>query len=200
MEQSLYEKEREERSKTREMSPEVTGKWKTKVIWITVLGLIILAIGWWLKSLAPEGADFSQSYPDQGREHIAVDSSHEPYNSNPPTSGGHYAEWAAEKFYTREVPDENLVHNLEHGDVWIAYHPRISDEAKNRLKKFANSKVVITPRKANKRDIALMAWTRLDAFDLENGVLDTRRISDFIKRYKDRGPERVMSGVGGKEF
>ncbi len=200
MDQQSYEQKREEKAKerSRESAP-VREEWKKKIVWIFVGIFIIAGIGWWVMSLAVEGPDNSKIYPDQGRDHIANGSSHDSYNSNPPTSGPHYVEWATDRFYEREIPDEHLVHNLEHGDVWISYKPTISDEVKKQLKKFAGSKVVITPREANTEDIALVAWTRLDSFNLENGTLDTARVSDFIKRYKNRGPERVMGG-GGKEF
>ncbi len=174
--------------------------WAWKMLWILAGLLVVGGIGWWVMSLAPEGADMSTTYPDQGRVHIAVGSAHEPYNSNPPTSGSHYEEWAAEKFYDKAIPDEHLVHNLEHGDIWISYHPRIPGSVKEELRQFADSKVVITLREANDHDIALAAWARLDAFNLEGGVLDASRVEDFIKRYKNRGPEKVMSGIGGKEF
>ena len=200
MDQQLYEQKREEKAKERtQESVSAGGEWKKKTIFIFVGVFIVAGIGWWIRSLGTEGPDYSKTYSDQGRDHIAVGSSHDPYNSNPPTSGPHYVEWARDRFYEREIPDGHLVHNLEHGDIWISYKPTISDDIKKQLKKFAGSKVVVTPRAANTEDIALMAWTRLDSFNLENGTLDTVRVSDFIKRYKNRGPERVMTG-GGKEF
>ncbi|MEK7636485.1 MAG: DUF3105 domain-containing protein [Patescibacteria group bacterium] len=201
MNQQLYEQKREEKTKERlsENSP-VRGGWKKKIIFIFAGIFILVGIGWLVMSLAVKGPDYSKTYPDQGRDHIADGASHDPYNSNPPTSGPHYVEWAMDRFYERAIPDEHLVHNLEHGDIWISYKPSISDDVKKRLKKIAGSKVVVTPREANTEDIALMAWTHLDSFNIENGTLDTVRIKDFIKRYKNRGPERVMTSGGGKEF
>jgi len=84
-----------------------------------------------------------------------------------------------------------IIHNLEHGDVWIAYHPRILDAARDALRQFDASKVIITPREANDADIALVAWGRVDTFNLDGGALDTQRIENFIKRYTNRGPEKV---------
>ncbi|MDO8564921.1 MAG: DUF3105 domain-containing protein, partial [bacterium] len=87
------------------------------------------------------------------------------------------------------------IHNLEHGDVWITYHPRVSEEIKEELKKFAFAKVLISPREANDTDIALVAWERVDKFNLDGGELPEDRIRDFIKRYRNKGPEQIPAGA-----
>ncbi|MBI2039252.1 MAG: DUF3105 domain-containing protein [Candidatus Niyogibacteria bacterium] len=85
----------------------------------------------------------------------------------------------------------------EYNSIWIAYHPRIADEIKEELKQFAAAKVIITPREANETDIALAAWGRLDAFNVENNGLPAQRINDFITRYINKGPEKVSGASGG---
>ena len=158
-------------------------------------GIILLA-----RSAGPQGEDFSMAYPLQGRDHIAFGSTHPEYNSNPPSSGPHYEQPARGGFYNEVVDDETVVHNLEHGDIWIAYHPRVSNEVKSNLEKFAGRYVVVSPRSANKDDIALVAWGRVDTFTIESGVLDEGRIKNFIRRYDNRGPEKVRQlqvGHGG---
>ncbi len=62
-----------------------------------------------------------QSVPQLSRTHIQVDDPHEPYNSDPPTSGPRAAPVEA-GFYDEAPPDEQLVHNLEHGYVIIWYN------------------------------------------------------------------------------
>jgi hypothetical protein len=146
-----------------------------------------------------EGPDFSRAVP------VMTDINHIPegwswfvqYNSNPPTSGPHYDQTARSGFREVEISDGHIVHNLEHGDVWISYHPRVSDEVKEQLKQFAHPKVIITPRQKNDTDIALAAWGRLDKFDLEDGTVPVQRIRDFIRRYMHRGPEQVPGASGG---
>ena len=44
------------------------------------------------------------------------------YNTIPPTSGDHWAIPAACGFYEDEVPDETIVHNLEHGNIVVSYN------------------------------------------------------------------------------
>lgn len=157
--------------------------------------LVVAALGYGIFLLAqnagPDGEDFSVSYPNLGRDHIAVGASHLEYNSNPPSSGPHYGEWARGGFYDEPLSDEQLIHNLEHGDIWISYHPDISDKAKETLKSFAGRYIVVSPRLENEGSVSLVAWGRVDTLDIENGFIDEGRIRDFISRYDNRGPEKV---------
>lgn len=194
-----YEARKTEKLKEREKTVQVQKSVKQKKsIGKYILGLVVfvlIGVGFYflVQRELPEEEDFSRAVPIQGREHIEVGVPHGPYNSNPPTSGPHYEQTADTGFREEPIPDEHIVHNLEHGDIWVSYHPRISGEVKDVLKTFAGSKVIITPRDANEIDIALAAWGRLDTFNVENGVLDEERIDDFIKRYINKGPERVTA-------
>src|SRR5258707_14448802 len=60
--------------------------------------------------------------PIQGRNHITEGVPHDPYNSEPPSSGPHYATPAHAGFYDQATADEYLVHSMEHGYVIIWYN------------------------------------------------------------------------------
>lgn len=167
----------------------------------SVIGLIVI-LGFLVKVsfklTGPQGSDRSVSYPIQSRDHVAKNSPHPSYNSNPPTGGWHYGETTKDGVHTEEVADEYLIHNLEHGNVWIAYHPRIPKEVKEQLEEFADEpRLVVTPRSANEHDVALVSWGHLDAFNLDGKILDVQRVRDFIKRYRNKGPEKVPAGIHG---
>lgn len=167
------------------------------IIWIVIIGLVFWWISGAVKKAGPQGEDFSYAVEIMNRDHIDTGSEHGEYNSNPPSSGWHYGSTARTGFSEEPIPDENIIHNLEHGDTWIAYHPRISEEVKSVLdKKFDSRFVVIAPRDANEFDISLSAWGRIDGFNIAGETLselELQRISDFIKRYDNKGPERVRS-------
>lgn len=190
--QRRKEQERRERQRTRSMR-----MFRNYVI----AAVIIIAAGYGIyflsQSAAPKGEDFSSAISLMEASHIAAGSQLPEYTSNPPTSGPHYGQTARSGFREEEIFDQHIIHNLEHGDVWIAYHPRVSDEVKQALKQFAAAKVIITPREANDSDIALVAWGRLDTFDVQNDLVSIERIEDFIKRYTNKGPERVPGASGG---
>ena len=201
-----YKQKKREREATKEKErTQVQGaKVRKSIVRFILWILILVAVGYGIFLLAQtagsEGEDFSVVYEIQGREHIADGISHPEYNSNPPSSGSHYASPARGGFYDESLPDERVIHNLEHGDIWIAYRSDISGEAKEIIKSFAGRYVVVSPRSENDGDISLVAWGRVDTFDLENNVVDEGRIRDFIKRYDNHGPEQVRAirpGHGG---
>lgn len=201
-----YEQKKQEREQAREKERAQVRRAKVQKS-ITRYGLwllVLIAVGYGIFLLAqtagPDGEDFSAAYNIQGRDHIADGAEHPAYNSNPPSSGWHYASPARGSFYIEPLPDEQVIHNLEHGDIWIAYHPEIDDAAKETLEDFAGQYVVVSPRAENEGDISLVAWGRVDTFDIEGGIVDEGRIRDFITRYDNRGPEKVrgvQTGHGG---
>lgn len=158
-----------------------------------IVGLAVVVGGGWLlvSTTGPKGADYSQGISVLGRDHIADGTTYTSYNSNPPTSGSHYANPAPARFYDKELPDEQLVHNLEHGNIWIAYKPDLPKNLIDVLKDFSGGNIIVTPRSKNDTGIALVAWGRLDKFNVEASGVDKQRIKDFISRYQNRGPESV---------
>ncbi len=191
-EQKKQEREAEkEKERTQVQGTKVRKSIARFTLWILIL--VVLGYGLYLlaRTAGPEGEDFSIGYDVQGANHIAEGAAHPEYNSNPPSSGWHYASPARGGFHNEPLPDEQVIHNLEHGDIWIAYRPDISDEAKQALESFAGKYVVVSPRMENDGDISLVAWGRVDTFDVANDAIDEVRISGFIKRYDNRGPEKV---------
>ena len=49
------------------------------------------------------------------------------YLTTPPTSGRHWNGWVQCGFYTNPVPDERIVHNMEHGNIIVSYN--LADQA-----------------------------------------------------------------------
>jgi hypothetical protein len=118
-----------------------------------------------LQEVAAEAADSDCSIEtprDTGRIHIGeaghLALNHPAYSSDPPTSGPHYGITARWGFYGQQIPDEYVIHNLEHGGVAIWYEGDPADYAllfDDLLKSFR--KVVISPR-ANIDGVAATAW------------------------------------------
>ncbi len=99
---------------------------------------------------------------------------------------------------------------MEHGGIWIAYRPNISQEAVTQLKqfveKYGGSKLVMAPRTKNDADVAIVAWRHVYKFNLNGGKLSgdqLEKINIFYRAYKNRGPENVpdtMPGVNPKDI
>jgi|SRR6185436_7962794 len=168
------------------------GKFRILIIYIVVVGAVV-ALGFWLfTSSKQESKDLpGQAFENLGQEHITEGSTdHPPYNSNPPTSGWHWPAPAAWGVYPLGQPDERLVHNLEHGGIWISYKPDKVDQATiDQLNDFAKrfGKIIVEPRAANDAPISLAAWRHLQNLD----VYDESTVLKFIDAYYDEGPEKV---------
>ena len=129
-------------------------------------------------------------YPEQGRDHVPLGAPHPAYNSNPPTSGWHTPETAPWGWQRTTIPDEVLIHNLEHGGIWISYRDPSDTALAEKLERLVSryrSKVIVTPRPGNDSPIAVAAWGRL----LKLQTFDEQQIVAFINAYKNKGPERV---------
>lgn len=166
-------------------------KQASRTPWIPLVAAAVVAVGSVLAvKTASQGSQLGQEFANQGQEHIAAGAQHVAYNSFPATSGPHSVSpkpWGA---YTFEIDQETLVHNLEHGGVVIQYNPDLLKVSPSKLEavqaQFPN-KTVVAPNAKLKVALALTSWRRLytlDAFDEPN-------IVDFIKRYKNHGPEQL---------
>ena len=114
------------------------------------------------------------------------------YSTSPPTSGDHWDWWARCGFYDDGLPDERIVHNLEHGNIVVSYNLPAGEEL-DKLKEF-NNNFELAPAwgvfryydKINEGDVALSAWGVLDTMQ---GV-DEDRIEEFFQTYAGTlGPE-----------
>ncbi len=177
------------------------------LVWFLIPTILIVGLGAWFFSKTTSFGQVEDSvlpakvsnpvegvveYGIVGRDHISQGASGSGYNSNPPSSGPHWGAAAKNGVYETPLADEQLIHNLEHGHVWIAYRPDVSDDVKNKLGEIVvkdDWKVVLAPRDKNDLAIALVAWGRV----LEMDEPDYGKIEDFIKVYRNRGPEKTPS-------
>jgi uncharacterized protein DUF3105 len=130
------------------------------------------------------------------------------WNTDPPTSGPHYGFnpngtvgtviWGA---YDQEVELARLVHNLEHGGVYILYGKDVPDATVEQLRAFYDDHktgTVMAPLERLGDKFALGAWV-VDG-DTHNGFLakctkfDEGAASTFFRSLQFRGPERFDPG------
>ena len=123
------------------------------------------------------------------------------WNTNPPTSGPHYeipAVWGA---YTEPVNLAQLVHNLEHGGVYILYGPRVPDSTVAELRSFYDDHVrgtILAPLPSLGDQIALGAWTTPSPTQPTDGTahlakctsFDEDAFEAFFDEFQFKGPER----------
>lgn len=202
---SLNKKEKKEYLQNLKQSQHSKEK-RTKMLFVgfVVLLLAVAAAGIYFlittknSSLPKELGEKIAVDPKTGQLHIKLGEAHVPYSSNPPTSGPHYSIPGVGpiecKFFDKEVLDEGVIHNLEHGAIWISY--KNNDAVlKQEIKQVVdgNSKVVASYRPKDDSLIAVAGWGRLLKLD----GFDKTKIEQFIKLYKN-GPDvpEPLAGCG----
>ena len=125
------------------------------------------------------------------------------YNSTPPTSGDHWSIPQRCGFFRDPVPDERIVHNLEHSNIVVSYNlPNQADvdaleDIYNELNDgWRNHFTVVRPYdEIAEGQVALSAWGVLDIMD----GLDKERIEQFYQHYVGTlGPEGAISCRGSQ--
>ncbi len=96
-----------------------------------------------------------------GHDHVAGPVT---YTELPPVGGSHSAIWMNAGVYTKPVPTERAVHNLEHGGVWITYNPNLSASDLKTLTSFVTKQSLIAENgdgvsNQSNRYIDLSPWT-----------------------------------------
>jgi hypothetical protein len=123
------------------------------------------------------------------------------YPTHPPAGGDHNPNPAPCGFYTQQlldqyhITDENFVHTLEHGGVWLAYSPTLPAAAVDELRSFveANDDVFATPYQGLAKGVAVVetAWAR----QLTLTSVDDPRLEQFYRRYRNgkQAPEASIA-------
>lgn len=165
---------------------------KQIIIWGLVLIGVLAVAGWGVQGYITRQG-IGESAPTIGRDHINDGDAHAPYVTDPPTSGPH-AGAVSSGFYTTLIPDENIVHNLEHGHVAISYDcdqledcETIKANLRRIVNKYNSQQVIAVPRQNRDAPIALTAWQRIDLLD----EYDEERITAFVEAWRARAPENV---------
>jgi Protein of unknown function (DUF3105) len=122
-----------------------------------------------------------QDYSKLGRGHIGADK-RVAYDHSPPFGGPHDGTWAACNgvVYTTPVRNENMVHALEHGAVWIAYDPvKITGSALQSLRDRVQGAnyLMLSPYPGLDAPISLQSW----GHQLKLSDPTDQRIDHFIQ-------------------
>ncbi|MFC4913561.1 DUF3105 domain-containing protein [Actinomadura gamaensis] len=173
--------------------------WGT-IAFFSVIGLVAaVAIGFAFMQTrsSADGAEIKGlvSKDEPGREHVATSVT---YDANPPMGGNHDPVWQNCGVYTSPLRNENAVHSLEHGAVWITYRPDLPKDQVVKLsaKVGATAYTLLSPYPGLDAPIALSAWGKQvkvqDAGD--------ERVDQFLRAFV-RGPQTPEPGApctGGK--
>ncbi len=103
------------------------------------------------------------------------------YAESPPIGGPHSPIWAdcSGTVYPNQIANENAVHDLEHGAVWITYKPGLPSDQLDVLTKLASGQdyTILTPYAGLKTNVSLQAW----GYQLFVDKATDSRVKRFIK-------------------
>jgi hypothetical protein len=172
----------------------------SRFIWGSVAVVVVAGLGYvlWVAFRPSYGV----SIPIMAdSNHVTEGSDPGPYNSNPPTSGPHFADEFDAGFYDEmeaaskpDFPEGYLVHNLEHGYVIFWYNCGLLDEQgctdlktqiQSVMDQFNSVKLIAFPWKSLEVPITMTSWGQLQEFKDFN---QDQAVS-FVERNRNRAPE-----------
>lgn len=127
------------------------------------------------------------------------------WNSDPPTSGPHFGQWALWGAYDRPVPLTMSTHNLEHGGIVLHYGPQVPEAEVEKLRQFYRddpNAMLLSPLPSAGDKIIASAWYydegRADEDDylgegkqITGTKVDEDALADFRDEFRYKGRERI---------
>lgn len=132
-----------------------------------------------------------RSYEDLSREHVTTNVN---YPQSPSVGGRHAPMWAdcTGTVYNEPVSEENAVHSLEHGAVWVTYRPGVPEDQRQRLRDLVSGTDyrMLSPRPGQSTSVMATAWGKqLPLQSAGNG-----RLEAFLDTYT-QGPQTPKPGA-----
>ncbi|MEV0486577.1 DUF3105 domain-containing protein [Streptomyces sp. NPDC050508] len=105
------------------------------------------------------------------------------YPMNPPVGGNHAPAWMTcnGNVYTNAIPNENAVHSLEHGAVWVTYNDKAgAADVKTLADKVTKTPyTLMSPDRTESGPIMLSAW----GHQLSVNKASDPRVEQFLTKY-----------------
>jgi hypothetical protein len=113
----------------------------------------------------------------------------------PPTGGVHDPRWQNCGIYNEPIDIGPAVHSLEHGAVWITYHPDLVSEDVFAVQALVRGEnyMLLSPFPDQRSELVATAW----GVQLEPDSVSDERLQQFIDRYRGAGPEPGAPCTGG---
>ncbi|MDX6286354.1 MAG: hypothetical protein QOG53_1839 [Frankiales bacterium] len=176
---------------------------RRRAIRVGIIGVVALAIVGSLVFFGIKAANKDskpaiagvQTFGDLSRKHTQGPVT---YAQVPPVGGDHNPVPLNCGIYTSPVPNENAVHSLEHGAVWITYQPDLPTADVQTLTSLVRGKtyVILSPYPGLPSKVVASAWST----QLKLDSATDPRLTQFIDMYRagPQAPERggACAGTG----
>ena len=186
------QRERQKQEKLAQYQRELAKRRRSKLVWwavgitaaIVVIAVVVASIIFTPKPVTYDRGDGDGS-GITGVETFENTANHVEgtvdYPQTPPAGGDHNAMWLNCGVYSEPVPEENAVHSLEHGAVWITYDPDAVTEADldTITGQLPSSYVILSPHEGLDAPVVMSAWNAQVKLD----GADDERVSEFLTAY-----------------
>ena len=114
------------------------------------------------------------------------------YAQTPPVGGDHNPVWQNCGYYSQPLHNENAVHSLEHGAVWITYQPNLPKDQVDKLAALGRGRpfVLVSPYPGLPAPVVASAWGVQEWF---HNASDPK-LNDFVSKYR-QGPQTPEPGA-----
>jgi hypothetical protein len=180
---------------------------------IISLGVLVLlaAVGYqyYRAQQPPKGGDPHNDIPalkaTRTFDYVGGDHTTDPvrYAQTPPAGGPHDPTWDDCGAYPQPVRNENAVHDLEHGTVWITYRPGLDQtdvaNLQSKLESLKSGRWMLSPYPGLPAPVVVTVWNA----QLALTGPDDPRLAAFLGFYGDghTGPEAAFATCkGGKHI
>ena len=161
-------------------------------IWIVVGVVVVLVIGFIVAVVMwnrPNTIAGLMTFDNLSRNHTQGSVT---YPQTPPVGGDHNPVWQNCGIYDQPVKNENAVHSLEHGAVWITYQPDLPADQVAQLRSLVQGRpyTLLSPYPNLPGPIFASAW----GVQLKVDNASDSRLPLFISRYA-QGPQTPEPGA-----
>lgn len=164
---------------------------RTSLFWTANAAVLIAIVGAAIYGIQKNDSDRSVG----GVKTYEVKSDHVTtpvtYEQSPPVGGAHNPIWLNCGIYSSPVPNENAVHSMEHGAVWVTYRSDLPEADVEKLRSAMPSTYgVLSPVEDLPAPVVASAWGKQLLLD---GARDNR-LEEFITAYL-QGPDAPEPGA-----
>ena len=135
-----------------------------------------------------------QSFEITERSHVQTPVS---YAQAPAVGGNHAPIWQNCGFYDTPIANENAVHSLEHGAVWIIYRSDLPEAQIKRLRQLAHRQtyILVSSLPDLPAPLVASAW----GHQLHLASIEDPRLDQFVRAFRlgRQAPERGGPCTGG---
>lgn len=185
---------REQAKTTRNRKIGITAVWSVIAVILLVVILFVTTTGTSKNAATPAAVDGVKTFPNQTSKHVTGTVN---YTQIPPVGGDHSEVLLNCGVYSENVPNENAVHSLEHGAVWITYDAAAvaGDQLATLRKAIPATYAILSPFPGLPTSVVASAW----GVQLEISNPADPRLAAFISKYRGAAsaPEPGSPCTGG---